>query len=110
METPSREQLLENLKFSEEYLKKEPSTFFDGLQKILLGYAHLNELITRNNFPLETAAKVLAVELDLTPEEAKQYTEMYASIDWSENAPQEKYQPATSPKQRGGSKPATRQR
>ena len=123
METPSREQLLENLKVSEEYLKKEPSTFFDGLQKILLGYAHLNELITRNHLPLETAAKVLAVELDLTPEEAKQYTEMYASIDWSENAPPQQSgsskpapkqrggsKPSTPPKQRGGSKPATRQR
>ena len=108
METPSREQLLENLRVSEEYLKKKPNTFFDGLQKILLGYAHLNELITRNHMPLETAAAVLAVELELTPEEAKKYTEMYASIDWSENV-----QPSTrqrDTRQRGGSKPATRQR
>ena len=101
METPSREQLLENLKVSEEYLKKKPSTFFDGLQKILLGYAHLNECITIGHLPLETAAKVLAVELDLTPEEAKQYTEMYASIDWSEGSVSAK--PATNAtRQRGG--------
>ena len=98
METPSREQLLENLRVSEEYLKKKPNTFFDGLQKILLGYAHLNELITRNRFPLDVAAAVLAVEMDLTPEEAKQYTEMYASIDWSDTA-----EKATEkPQQQGG--------
>ena len=98
METPSREQLLENLRVSEEYLKKKPNTFFDGLQKILLGYAHLNELITRNHFPLDVAAAVLAVEMDLTPEEAKQYTEMYASIDWSDTPEKTKEKP----QQQGG--------
>jgi hypothetical protein len=97
METPSQEQFLKNLQVSEDYLRKNPSTFFDGLQKIFLGYAHLNELITRNHVPLEIAAKVLAVELDLTPEEATKYTEMYVSF---QNIDTEKTAP---PQQRGGS-------
>ena len=86
METPSREKLLQNLKVSETEFKEKPNVFFDGLRKILLGYAFLYELITIHRLPVATAAAALAVELDLNTEEATKFTEMFASIDWSEAA------------------------
>ena len=84
--SPTREKLLENLRVSEIEFKEKPNVFFDGLRKILLGYAFLYELITIHRLPTATAAKALAVELDLSEEEATKFTEMFASIDWSEAA------------------------
>ena len=86
METPSREKLLQNLKVSETEFKDKPNVFFDGLRKILLGWAVLYEAITIHQLPIKTAAAALAVELDLNTEEAAKFTEMFASIDWSEAA------------------------
>jgi hypothetical protein len=84
MEIPSKEILLEELRLSEEEIKAKPNVFFDGLRKILLGYAVLYDAITIHGLPLEIAAKVLAVELDLTEKEATTFTEMFISIDWSD--------------------------
>jgi len=86
MEAPSREKLLQNLKVSETEFKDKPNVFFDGLRKILLGWAVLYEAITINQLPTKTAADALALELDLNTEEAAKFTEMFASIDWSEAA------------------------
>lgn len=96
METPSKEQLLEDLRISEEEIKAQPNIFFDGLRKILLGYAILSEAITIHGFSSEVAAKVLAIELDITEAEASKFVEMFNGIDWSEPKKQEK------PRQRGG--------
>jgi len=96
METPSKEQLLEDLRLSEEEIKAQPNVFFDGLRKILLGYAILSEAITIHGFSSEVAAKVLAKELDITEAEASKFVEMFNGIDWSEPKKQEK------PRQRGG--------
>ena len=86
MDAPSREKLLQNLKVSEAEFKEKPNVFFDGLRKILLGWAVLYEAITINHLPTKTAADALALELDLNTEEATKFTEMFASIDWSEAA------------------------
>lgn len=86
METPSREQLLENLRVSEEEIKTKPNIFFDGLRKILLGWAHLYEAITIHRLPVAKAAQILAIELDISETDAKEFTEMFSSIDWSEAA------------------------
>ena len=83
METPSKEQLLEDLRISEEEIKAQPNVFFDGLRKILLGWAVLYDAITIHGLPSATAAKVLAVELDITEDEAVKFAEMFTSIDWS---------------------------
>lgn len=84
--SPTREKLLENLRVSETEFKEKPNVFFDGLRKILLGWAVLYELITIHQLPTATAAKALAMELDLSEDEAAKFTEMFASIDWSEAA------------------------
>ena len=86
METPSREQLLENLRVSEQEIKAEPNVFFGGLRKILLGWAHLYEAITIHRLPVAKAAQILAIELDISEADAKEFTAMFASIDWSEAA------------------------
>ena len=86
METPSREQLLENLLVSEQEIKAEPNVFFGGLRKILLGWAHLYEAITIHRLPVAKAAQILAIELDISEADAKEFTDMFASIDWSEAA------------------------
>ena len=86
MEAPSREQLLENLRATEHTFKQKPNVFFGGLRKILLGWAHLYEAITINRLPVETAAQILAIELDIPAVDAKELAEMFASIDWSEAA------------------------
>lgn len=83
METPSKEQLLEDLRLSEEEIKAQPNVFFDGLRKILLGWAVLYDAITIHGLPKTTAAKVLAVELEITEKEATEITEMFSSIDWN---------------------------